>query len=200
MRKFFNVVVEDDLSLAVLEKIIFEANRQYLISQVYGKRGCNYIDQKIAGFNNAAKGVPFIVLRDLDSWECPPILINHIFPYHIHPNLLLRIAVKELETWLLADKKGISKYLGIRRNEIPFDVEKIDKPKEFLIKLARKSRNRIIREDLVPNAGSTAKQGRGYNSRLSIFVRDRWNVKKAVENSDSLRRTYYAINNFKTSS
>ena len=193
---FLNIVIEGDLDLAVLQKIIHKSKRPYCILQTYGKRGFTFIDQKIKAFNNASHGTPFLILRDLDTWECAPLLIQKILPFPKHNNLLFRIAVKGVETWLLADREGFSNYLGIRRNDIPSDVESIDNPKKFLINLARRSK-RKIKEDIVPSIGSTARQGRGYNSQLIYFVKNKWNIYNAMINSDSLNRTYKTIMYFK---
>jgi hypothetical protein len=190
------IVTEDTLSTAILCKLIYESGRPYEIGSVMGQEGKTYIDKRLKDFNNTSKSLPFFVLRDLDSDECAPDIVRKLFPFPKHQNLLFRIAVREIETWLLADNKGFSSYLGISANRIQPQVERIKDPKEYLISLARTSRKSDIRNDIVPYKNSTAKQGRNYNNQLIYFVNNFWDMKKAMDNSDSLRRAFKAIQTF----
>ena len=110
-----NIAVEDSLSEAVIRKIIQHSHRQFTIGYCYCKGGYGYLKRTIRGFNNAAKGTPFLVLTDLEA-ECPPIQIREWLPEPAHQNLLFRIAVKEVESWLLSDRMGSRKtilYLSV---------------------------------------------------------------------------------------
>ncbi|MBF8264399.1 MAG: hypothetical protein HW384_263 [Dehalococcoidia bacterium] len=191
-----NIAVEDLLSEVVIRKIIVNSRPSFDISSCYGKSGYDYLKRKIRGFNNASKGIPFVVLADLES-ECAPNQIREWLPETKHPNFLFRIAVKEVESWLLADRVGIASFLGINIAHIPVDVDVIADPKSFLISLARRSRKTIIREGIVPVPNTTAIMGPDYNGTLSSFVAVTWEIERAMQNSDSLRRTVNAINNFK---
>lgn len=188
-----NLAVEDDLSEAVLRKILRDG---HVVGDCYKRGGYGYLKKNIRGFNVAAKGMPFLVLTDLDSRECAPALIEDWLPVPIHHNLLFRVAVREVESWVLADRDRFAKFLGIRKTLVPVNVDAIDDPKEGLINLARKSRKRGLREDIVPTEGSTAKQGPDYNGRLKSFVEEFWNPYEAMHNSPSLRRTIRAVEKF----
>jgi hypothetical protein len=166
-----NLVFEDDLSEEVLRKLISSSGRPYQIGHCLHGRGYGYLKKHICGFNKAAKGMPYLVLTDLDNAECAPEMMRGWLQHPKHPNLLFRIAVKEVEAWLLADRVGFAKFLGISLDLVPTDVDKIADPKRYLIELAKRSRRRTIREDLVPRRGSTAKQGPAYNDRLISFIR-----------------------------
>jgi hypothetical protein len=150
----------------------------------------------IRGFNNAAKGTPFLVLTDLDRILCAPELIRKWLREPLHPNLIFRVAVREVETWLLADGAGLAKFLGIGRILVPGDVDKVDNPKECLIDLARRSPRRDLRQDIVPPPGSTRKIGPNYNGRLISFVKGRWDLSAATLSSPSLERTVKAVTRF----
>lgn len=192
-----SLAVEDQLSEAVLKKILRFAKDRYLVSTCYNRGGYGYLKKNIAGFNNAAKGIPFIVLTDLDNSECPPALIREWLPYPKHPNLLFRIAVREVEAWLLADWNGFARYLGIVKKHIHFDIESIKNPKHLLIELAQKSRKRRLREAIVPGPKSDAKQGPDYNGALITFVNEFWDIKVAMGKSLSLKKTVKAVIDFK---
>jgi len=195
MATYVNLAVEDSLSEAVLRRIIEQSRQQYAIGFCYCGGGYIYLKQKIPGFNNAAKGTPFIVLADLEA-ECPPSQIRSWLPVDRQPNLMFRIAVREIESWLLADRTGFAAFLGISKSLLPRNADEINDPKQRLIGLAKRSRKRARREAIVPSPNSTAKIGRGYNGELASFVRDAWNIEEAMKNSDSLRRTVNAIGKF----
>ncbi|MCE5249898.1 DUF4276 family protein [bacterium] len=193
---YISIVVEDELSEEILKKIIRESGLNIVISTTYGKSGCAFIDKSINGFAQASKTIPFIILRDLDTYECPPVLINQKGPRIKHNNLLYRIAVREVESWLLADREGFAAYLEISVKKIPYPTDTISNPKQFLINLARKSRIKRIKEDIVPLQYSTAQVGRNYNNCLCAFVNNLWNIAQAKEHSESLSRTVRAISTF----
>jgi len=193
---YINLVYEDTLSSSILQKIIKETKRPYIIGKGYSQGGYGFIKRTINGFNNAAKGMPYLILTDLDREKCAPYLIEKWLTFPKHHNLLFRIAVKEVESWLLADTDNLSKFLGIPRKLIPLLVENINDPKQHMINLAMRSRKRVILEDIVPPDGSTATQGRGYNSRLIEYVNNYWNIKNALKNSNSLQRTFNALKVF----
>jgi len=194
-----NLAVEDVLSEAVARRLLASTNRDYEVGRCYMRHGKDYLHRLIAGFNNAAKGTPFLVLTDLDRDECAPALIRSWLDEPLHANLLFRVAVKEVEAWLLADGKALSEYLSMSAGQIPADVDSIVDPKEFLIGLAAKSRRRDIREDIIPRQGSTAKQGKNYNARLIAFVKDNWEPTRARLRSQSLNRALERLSGFNPS-
>ncbi len=87
----------------------------------------------------------------------------------------------------MADRAGLSAFLGVSESLIPDNVEAIAAPKEKLISIARRAK-RELRNEIVPPSGSRARQGLGYNDALSRFVMDGWNAEKAKAGSESLRR------------
>lgn len=84
---FVNIVVEDVLSEILLKKIIENTANHLKISRTFCKGGIGYIKKNIIGFNNGAKINPFIVLVDLDTIECPPILIKYGLLLNAMPDL-----------------------------------------------------------------------------------------------------------------
>lgn len=190
------LVYEDPLCETLLYKILSETRTSLQPYNCAGGGGYQYIKKHINGFNTAAQGCPYLVLVDLEA-TCPSAQIQEWLCSPRHPNLLLRIAVRESEAWVMADYHGFTRFLGIRESTIPSNVDTIPDPKAFLIELARRSRNRRLREDLVPRANSTAKVGPDYNGRLSQFINTTWDIGKARQHSRSLDRAVIAIQQFK---
>jgi hypothetical protein len=191
-----NIVFEDDLSGVVIRKIL-QGRGGYEVGRCFLGRGFGNIKKKIDGFNKAAKGMPYLVLTDLDKEECAPTLIQDWMKnVPLHQNLLFRVAVREVESWVLADRDNFAEFLGVEKVLIPVDVDEIGDPKDHLVNLVRKSSKRKLRDDIVPKKGSTARQGPNYNGPLISFVKKFWNPDEAMHNSPSLRRTIKAIKHF----
>ena len=193
---FINLAFEDSLSESVLKVLLLGSGRCYEVATLYTGGGFGYLRQRVPGFNNAAKGIPFLLLTDLDTAECAPVLVREWLPVPPHPNLLFCVAIREVESWLVADRENLARFLGIRVELMPFGPDSIPDPKSVLIKLASKSHNRRLREDVVPRQGSTSKQGPNYNGRLISFVQGQWDPMVASAGSDSLRRTIEALASF----
>ncbi|MCU0547176.1 MAG: DUF4276 family protein [Oscillatoriaceae cyanobacterium Prado104] len=191
-----NLVFEDLLSEAVLKQMLVQSQRPFAVGKCFNQRGYGKIKKIISGLNYAAKGMPYLILTDLDREECPLIIISEWLTQPKHPNLLFRIAVKEVEAWLLAHREAFAEFLGISVNLIPADVDKISDPKQLLINLAKKSKKRELRDGIVPDRNSTAKIGKDYNGQLIQFVNQNWQVAPAQTNSPSLKRAMDAIENF----
>ena len=166
------------------------------IGQVYGKRGKSHILARINGFNHSAQFRHWIVLLDLDGdGPCAPDVLQKWLPA---PSRLmcLRVAVREIESWLLADPERIGRYLSVPVKAIPAEPDSIPDPKQLMVNLARRSRRRAIREDFVPNPGSGQPVGPAYASRMIEFIQDSeagWRPEVAAQNSNSLQRCIAAI-------
>ena len=182
------LAVEDALGEAVSRRIL--ASLGITVSQCLGLKGKNYLQSKARGLNQAAKGFAVFMLTDQDSPDpCPPRLIHSWLRGTPHPRFFLRIAVMEVESWIMADRRGIARFLSIPLTRIPTDTDAIPKPKEFLVSLARLSKKTQLRADIVPKPGATSKVGPGYNSRIGEFVRTHWYIERASAVSNSLKRT-----------
>lgn len=190
-----NFVFEDDLSEAVMIKIAKHFGDKFYIGNSYNGQGFGYIKTNINGFNQAASSVPFFVLTDLDNHECPPTLISNWLKRKKHPNLLFRVAVREVEAWLLADKAGFSRFTGINIQSLPSNPESFLNPKKTLIDIIQKSKKRSIKNDILP-ISNNASVGPNYNGRLIEFVNSIWSIERAKINSQSLQRTMKCLQNF----
>lgn len=191
-----NLAVEDELSETVLRKLLGSC-ADYAVGFAYRRGGYGYLRKTIHGWNQAAKGTPFIVLTDLNSrYACPAELIADWLPVPRHPNLLFRVAVHEVESWLLADIENFSKFIGVSERDFPRDTDGLMDAKRTLVELASRAKSRLIRDSLVPRRGSTAKQGPAYNSCLGKFVREDWDFGSACVNSPSLARTVERLATF----
>ncbi len=190
----FTGAVEGPVDEAVLRAVLKHVGLN--LGVVYGKTGKDYLHQKIENFNQAARRSPWIVLLDLNhDADCAPALRSSLLPKP-SSKMNLRIAVREIESWLMGDPLRLSSFLGISPGKIPSNPDGLDDPKETMIKLASISRKRDIREDMVPRPGSRRSVGQAYSSRMIEFVNDRkagWRPAVAARNSVSLDRCLNAL-------
>ncbi len=191
-----NLVYEDEISEFTMIKILDSFGDKYFCGISYHGYGFGYIKTNINGFNQAAIATPFFVLTDLDNYSCPTVLINEWLNHPPKPNLIFRIAVREIEAWLLADREGFSNFTGVSLANFPINPELEANPKQTLINIARKSRRRSVREDIVP-INKNAQIGPNYNEQLMNYVASIWDIEKAMENSESLRRACQYLEGFK---
>jgi hypothetical protein len=188
--------MEDAVSEAVIQRVLRESRQKYATATIYNRGGNGYLQRVIGGFNNAAKGTPFLVLTDLDKYQCPATLMADWLNVPKHPNLLLRVAVTEVEAWLLADRQGIAAFLGVKPDLVPLSIEQLPNPKQTLVNLACTSRKREIKKDICPGENSTRKVGPNYNPQLVAFVERKWDLVAARANSESLNRLIDRLENF----
>ncbi|WP_250125743.1 hypothetical protein [Chroococcidiopsis sp. CCMEE 29] len=191
-----NLAVEDDLSEAVLKGILKQSQRPFSIGTCLKRRGYGYLKKILPGINHAAKGSPYLVLTDLDKNECPLVLLTEWLSHPKHPNSIFRVAVIEVEAWLLAHREAFAEFLGISVDLIPDNVDSVSNPKQLLIDLTKKSRKRYLRDAIVPAKNSTAKIGKDYNGQLIQFVNQNWQAEIAKTHSRSLERAVNAIVHF----
>lgn len=178
-----NIAVEDQIGEAVLLRLM---RRRFAIQSCFRKGGYGYLKKTVRGWNAAAASVPFVMLTDLDNHPCATSLKTSWLPEPCHPNLIFRVAVREVEAWLFADHQNMATFLKVNVKHFPFQPDAEPDPKKTLIRLAGFSTSRDVRADLIPVKGSTATQGRGHNTRLVSFVEEYWDPQRAAKRSLSL--------------
>nr|NQU90113.1 hypothetical protein [Bacteroidota bacterium] len=192
---YINLVYEDDLSEAVMAKLLMHFGDKYSIHNAYPGHGFGYLKSNIRGFNQASIVSPFFMLTDLDNYECPPTLKDDWINFPLQPNFIFRIAVREVEAWLLADTVGLSEFFRVSTANFPTNPENDANPKLTLIQLARRSRIRRIREDIIP-INENASIGPNYNGCLMDFVLNKWSIENAMIRSRSLEKTFSKLEQF----
>lgn len=190
--KTIYVGVEDDLTFEVANVLIGRLfGENYTAHRLHTKKagGFGQIRGNLEKYLCLAEREPVVLITDLDRLSCAPLLIADWFQFKRFSRFLcFRVAVREVESWLMADKINLAKFLGVAERWLPRSVEEELEPKQRLIKIASKGRKNI-RDELVGRGSDGAKQGFGYNEQLSKFVTSGWDPERAIALSDSLRRT-----------
>ncbi|WP_162577967.1 DUF4276 family protein [Variovorax sp. PBS-H4] len=190
------MVAEDELSFAVMECILLRCGRTFRVILPKIERGFGNIKRSINKYREASLVLPHVVLTDLDNAECAASLREEWGAENLPPTMMFRVAVRETEAWVLADRQAFATFAGIPPIKIPQAPDTVDDPKRTLINLVRRSRSRRLAAELVPPAGSSVQIGPMYNERLVAFVRQQWDPLTALSNSPSLERTFTRLQQF----
>lgn len=182
------IATEDVLSESVARRLVGETRSRLVVGNTIRRNGAGYLRSKFRNFCEIARRTPVLLIADLDTAACPPAMIDIWSRRDAIPGrLLFRIAVRQIESWILADREGIAKFLSVRVANIPKAPDALGNAKHALLQAAQKA-PRSLRDELVAERNAIAAQGLGYNDLLSKFVRTTWNPRNAASRSGSLDR------------
>jgi len=185
------LVVEGDTDAFVARRLIAEHGLQ--VGPQYVQNGKHALDQRLAGYNSAARHSCWLVLRDLDhDAACAPELRQKLLSSPA-PHMRLHIVVRAIEAWLVADAERVARFLSVAASAVPRDPERIEHPKRALVDLARRSRRSTIRGAMVPAPGTTAGVGPGYAVLVAEFTNEHWRPDVAATRSESLARLCHML-------
>jgi hypothetical protein len=196
---YINIAFEDVLSEAVINRLLSQLWPEAVVYKKFYGRGSGYLRSHLQAFMNSSKSSPFFVLIDSDNEGCAKKLLHSLIKKAPPSDFILRIAVHEIESWVLADFNNLIKALNIKSGRCPSNTDTIIQPKEYILNLVRKSASKSIRKSLLPTKVGAASQGPGYNSVMVQFVMDKWNISNASLNSESLNRTVLCLQTFRKS-
>jgi hypothetical protein len=161
-----------------------------LISAVGGTPGADYVarrhprgkdalDKRVAGLVERAKGGHrVLVLRDLDCEPCAGLLVQRLVQ-QAPRTFCLRIAVRAVEAWLLADRRGVARGLQTTPDRVPNNPDLLPDPKASLRELAARSASPTIRD----RARQTPQ---AFGGLVAEIIHDHWDPRRAAANSPSL--------------
>lgn len=193
MKRYAHLAVEGLLDEVVLRRVMADAGIEVLA--VHGHSGKPHLRKCIDGYNRAAQFGNWIVVADLDDEPCAPIMARQWLPKR-GQGMCLRIAVRAIESWLLADRKALAAYLEVPVAAISRQPDNEPRPKHDMVALGGRSRNRDISVGMVPEQRSGRCVGKRYTAILARFAGHAaggWEPRRAARNSDSLCRALRAI-------
>ena len=187
---YISAAVEGLVDEAVVRRIAAVLGLE--MTAVYGLRGKHWLISKLPAYNQAARHAKWLVLLDLNGDAACAGQFLQAYLAQPSPGLRLRLAVREVESWLLADRSRLARFLSVSEARLP-DVPDLEPdPKGVLVEIARHSRSRDIREAMVPTATSGRAVGPGYVGMMLEFIA-RWDPRVASESSESLRRCLHSL-------
>ncbi|MDD3586345.1 MAG: DUF4276 family protein [Thermoguttaceae bacterium] len=191
-----HLVFEDVITQNIMKKMLCYFQGKYQVGRLFNCCGHDKIRGNFHKYVKAAQNsINWIIITDLDRLPCVHALKEKWKANKYPDNLIFRIAVHEVESWLLADGNNFSKYFAVSKSKIPQQPDEVVDVKEKLISIVRKSRIKEKREGIIP-IDKYAAIGPRYNDILSEFVREHWSLDTARENSPSLDRALRALDVF----
>ncbi len=190
---FVNLAVEGETDVPVAERLIALVGLQR--HAVVTGPGAPNLDPRIPEFNRSGEHVNWLILRDLDhDAPCPAELVPNLLGRQpLARRVALRVPVRAVESWLLADREGFAREFGVALRQLPTDPDSLEAPKRRLIDVCRRSRRADIRRGMTPREGSGRSVGPEYVTRIVAFARFAWEPERAAEASESLRRSLAAL-------
>lgn len=187
------IVGEDELCCALGERLVAELLPDWCVTQSINTRGVTRLIASLPRYLNLARHFqPVLCIADTDRAPCAAGLLRQWLPHGPQPRFLLRLAVTEAESWLLADRDRFAAFLQIADKHIPPAPDTLPDAKRSLLALARRSKVRLLRQELLAD-GPELRQGSGYNVHLGAFVRTHWQARQAATASPSLQRAVARI-------
>ncbi len=177
------------LDATVAEKlIVYYGGKVGRFSDYLG--GKAEVDRLIPKYADAAKhGIARLVLRDLDNDEqCAGALVARLLPNSAN-KLCLRIAIREIESWLMADIEAFASAIPVRKSEILLNTDDIQNPKRFILDSVRRSGNRKLKRMLLSRDANQAFEGPEYTSFLQQFAMQKWSPDRAISGGRSVSLT-----------
>jgi len=186
------IAAEGIVDLAVLRRLSSESGFEPYVE--HGGRGKSYIDSRLPGFNNAAKFAPWLVARDLDQdAPCAGELVRTLLPSRAR-FMCFRIAVREIESWLLADATTLAASFRVPRRRIPDEPDDCSDPAFAMLTALQESEARSIREAMTrKRRDGSFERGPEYGTRLAEYAETAWKPANASKRSRSLRQAILRI-------
>lgn len=182
------VVGEDALCCALGERLVAQALPEWsLAGESINTRGITKLVPNLPRYVEQARHVqPVLCIADTDH-RCPVELLREWTMNRAAERFLLRLAVSEAESWILADRQGTAEFFGIALKHVPEFPEHIPDAKRTVLRLATLSKVRPLRQEMVSSVDIN-KPGSGYNLHLCRLVSDHWSPARAAACSGSLSR------------
>jgi hypothetical protein len=187
---YVSAAVEGPTDESALRRVIH--SRGGLVHRIQVQGGKPAVRRALGGYNAAARYAPWLVLVDLDDeYSCAAELVAHWLP-NPSPQMRLRVAVRELESWLLADAERFASWFRVRRSRVPREPDSLPDAKRALLDLVAQSSKSSTRLDMLPRANSGREVGPAYTSSLIEYIEDLeegWRPEIAAARSPSLAKT-----------
>ncbi|MCU0701739.1 MAG: DUF4276 family protein [Myxococcaceae bacterium] len=186
--------VEGELERPVAAGLLAHCEHHVPLERIISKGGGGTLWAQVARYQQVAINLqrPVFVLADLERERCAPSLLKKRLHFKPDDRLVIRIAVRMLESWLLADTTGLASFLELKAVALDAAPDELDNPKRTIVELSRRCPNRDMRNALVPSS-PRALVGPGYLDAMSNFVRRFWSPKRAATTSASLSRAIAAL-------
>ncbi|MDH0897681.1 MULTISPECIES: hypothetical protein [unclassified Pseudomonas] len=189
------VIGEDALSCALGTRLVTALMGWSLAQPAVNTKGGTYLIKAMPRYTGLAHIHPVLCLMDTDR-GCAVELRQKWLPATAPSNFLLRLAVTESESWMMADREALAAFFDVAVRLIPDNPDEEADAKRTVLNLARRSRHRRIRQEVVSPLDAS-KPGTGYNVHLCEFINLHWHPQQAAQCSPSLARAIQRLTELK---
>ncbi len=165
---YFYSYVEDAPSAEVVRRLVEVGNRINTNSHIILEEGFPVIKSGYVAIkemcnvfvNMARAGIHTMVLVDLDDTDSPCTLIHEWFSLlekegaSLPPECLFRIAVREVESWILADRKNWAEFIGIAASNFSSTPDLLDDPQRHIFEVVRSKGRKKFHRGMLPSGTS----------------------------------------------
>jgi hypothetical protein len=155
------IVGEDALCCVLGERLVAACLPGWELAQTsIDTKGVTKLQPALARYLGLARKLyPVLCIADTDG-QCAVEWLAKWLP-QAHAGFVLRLAITEAESWVLADRQGFAHTLAVPLNKLPQSPDEESDP---------------------------SKPGTGYNLHLGAFVCSQWDARRAAQHSPSLAR------------
>lgn len=188
MLPIVTAAVEGDIDEAVVTKILEHLRLER--GPCHIGRGRGKLLQRLPSYNAAAQFQPWFVLMDLDAGltgRCAADFLNE----HLRnpsPHMFCRLAVQQVEAWLLGDSDSLAAFLSTPLSAIPRNPDECSNAKDAMVAIGQRSRRKATREGMVPRPASGRSVGPEYSGLMIEYALWHWRPAEAQQRSASLDR------------
>lgn len=180
------VIGEDAICCALGTRLVADVLGWELAQPPVNAGGASKLKNNLPRYVGLTHLHPVLCVADTDG-KCAADLVPVWRPPNTARSFLLRFAVTEAESWLLADAEALANFFEVSEARIPRQPDELPDAKRAMVELARRSRKRPIRQEVVSTI-DPSKPGNGYNLHLREFVERYWRSREAAPRSPSLQR------------
>jgi len=185
------LVGEDALCCQLGARLLAHALPAWRIApQAIDKGGVTRLVPDLPRYAAAARhGAPVLCIADSDR-ECPVELLQRwLRPKERHERMLLRLAVTEAESWVLADHAGMLERFRTPVSRLPAEPDTLEDPKRTLLHLVHRHAPAVLRREMVElDRAGQPRRASGYAAHLSAFAAQVWQPARAAARSPLLGR------------
>lgn len=186
-----DLLVEGRVDAAFARRLVSHCGGQP--GREYGGQGINYLLSRAAGFVRAATPQRrLLVLADFMDLKVPCAVAGlEKLNVEASPSACVRLVVREIESWVMADVQAVSEWLSVPVIRLPEAPDDVDDPKRTFLAIVRRSRKRRLAEELVH--ATREREGRLYAKNMAGFAMRDWSPERAAERSPSLARAIQRV-------
>jgi hypothetical protein len=188
------VIGEDGLCCALGTKLVTDVLGGSLAQPAVDTKGVTNLKRNLARYTQIAHLYPVLCLADTDG-QCALLLRRQWLGGKAPDRFHLRLAVPEVESWVMADREALANFFRLSEPLIPDRPDELPDAKQALLNLAKRSRYQPVCQEIVTRTGNP---GTGYNVHLRTFVLQYWQPRRAQAHSPSLARAIRRLGELKT--